>query len=307
MTESEHSKKQEPSSTDSPKESGITTKETKPQKQLSPFQESIAKNLKSISTIYETVEEDIMSQGNKPKFPTGLQDLDEILWGLHKRQLVVIGGYPKNGKSDFMVQLVIKLADTFKKVLIFSLEMAKEQVVRRMFCNICRIDNIQLRNGNAKDLVKQREETFLKWSDGTKIQIDDKHGYTLDTTLEVCRMIKPDFIFIDYIQMVRVERGRSKLESIEEYVRAIKQFANENNIGIILLSQRNKDGDMKWGGVLEEHPDTVIYVDWKDGKFTVDVRRQRHGYPDKTVLKYLPKYSSFEDFTPREKANQELF
>ena len=256
-------------------------------------------NLKHLSEIYKDVQKDISVRGTVPKHQTGLIDLDEILWGLHKRELMIIGGKSSQGKSDFALNIIKNLVDEHRRIIYFSLEMSKEQLVERLLSNFCVIDNQLLRRGLAKEAISAKENSFIEWIDDIKLLIDDSCGYYFDTVLDVCNNIKPEFIVIDYIQMISIRGHKSKLEAIEDYVRRLKQYANENNVGIILLSQLNKEGDLKWAGVLREHPDTVLLLnwDWEKQEYIVTIDKQRHGEIGKIKLEYLPQYSLFKDWT----------
>ena len=186
--------------------------------------------------------------------------------------------------------------------------MSKEQILERLLTQICLINNLDLREGRSKDELIEREKTFLAWIDNVKLLIDDKYGYDFDKIVRIVELIKPDFVFIDYIQMISTKGYRSKLDAIEEYVRKIKELANEYNFGAILISQVNRTGvegaemqHLKWSGVLEEHADTVCMLKWdwsiqEPNKFIVDVKKQRHGIvKNGIVIDFIPQYSLFKE------------
>ncbi len=268
--------------------------------------EHIPVNLTPISEIYETLKEDILKRGTEPKYKTGLRELDEMIWGLHKKEVLVIGARTSHGKSAFAMQVAANIADADNRVVYLSLEMSKEQIVERMLCNFGKINNKLLRRGLGKFHVETKGNTFEKWVTDLKFLIDDKYGYHFDRIVEICDIITPDFLFIDYIQMISTKGYKSKLEAVEEYVRKLKQLSVERNIGIIILSQLNRESadvskplmhTLKWAGVLEEHSDAVILLHWvnEGGEYKLFVSKQRHGEVGELKLIFQPQYYLFTD------------
>ena len=267
-------------------------------------QENISLDLNPLLQIWSTVYTDIQNRGNAPKYPTGLKELDNVIWGLHKRELVTMGARTSHGKSAMALQMAMSMADINQRTVYFSLEMSKEQLVERMLAHFCKIDNRWLRHGLAKERVEINKRLFENHIEGLKLLIDDQYGYWFDNIVKVCELVRPDFIFIDYIQMVSTKGYKSKLDAIEEYVRQIKQLANAMNFGVILISQINRSGEdemtmanLKGAGVLEEHSDTVILLrwDWQKGEYEVRVDKQRHGEVKTVHLEFEPEYFVFKD------------
>ena len=263
----------------------------------------ISVNISPLYEIYETVREDVLNRGTEPKYKIGLKELDEILWGVHKKELLAIGARTSHGKSAFAVNLTKEIVDVGNnRVIYFSLEMSKEQLLERLFCNICGVNNIGLRQGKKKDEFIEKENTFKAWIENAHLLIDDKYGFSFNKMVEICEIIKPDFIIVDYIQMISTYSYRSKLEAIEEYIRKLKELSLEMNFGTILLSQMNRSGgetpgiaNFKWAAVIEEHSDTCLILDWDNEEFNVKIVKQRHGGLGDVKLKFLPQYSRFED------------
>lgn len=269
-------------------------------------QEHIPVNLTPISEIYENVREDILKRGSEPKYKTGLKELDEMIWGFHKKEITTIGARTSHGKSAFAIQIASNLADTNNRIVYLSLEMSKEQIVERMLCNFGHINNKLLRRGLGKIHVETKGSPFGKWINELKFLIDDKYGYHFDRIVEICDIITPDFLFIDYIQMISTRGHKSKLEAVEEYVRKLKQLSTERNMGIVLLSQLNRESadvsrplmhTLKWAGVLEEHSDCVILLHWvnEGGEYKLFVSKQRHGEVGELKLIFQPQYYLFSD------------
>ena len=255
--------------------------------------------------VYESMKADIMSRTDRPKYKTGLTELDEILWGIHKKELLTIGARTSQGKSALAIQIMKSLLDTGTRIIYFSTEMSSEQILERLFCNICRVDNTMLRQGRGKGELERNERTFSSWVDSAKLLLDDKYGYNFNNIVEICETVRPDFIVVDYIQMISTQGYKSKVDAIEEFVRKLKELSVLLNFGTILVSQINRSNKdtpnmagYKWAGVLEEHSDTCLTLQWivEEGKYMIDVEKQRHGEVGKLRVKFLPQYSLFEDF-----------
>lgn len=261
--------------------------------------------LSPLFEIYKGVKENVLKRGKAPEYEIGLTKLDKALWGLHKKQLLAVGARTSHGKTSFALHLAKSLVDVKKtKVVYFSLEMSKEQLLERLICNVCGINNLQLREGRATEKFTDQENLFTDWMDGVNLLIDDTHGYDFNKLIQVCKIAKPDFIIVDYIQMISTRGFRTKLDAIEEYVRMIKQLSVEMNFGAIIVSQMNRAGgddpgiqNFKGASTIEEHSDTCILLSWEQPEFTVRVVKQRHGgVDDKDIkLNFKPEFANFTD------------
>jgi len=258
--------------------------------------------------IWPALKKDILSRTDKPRYPIGLKSLDSVLWGLHKREMMAVGARTSQGKTAFVLYLAKRMVELSQKVVYFSLEMSKEQMLERIFTQVCRVNNLALREGTAKDKVIDNESLFKSWMAAARLLIDDKYGYEFQNIVDICHMTKPDFVFLDYIQMISIRGHKNKLEAIEEYVRKLKELSQELNFGAIVVSQINRAGvdspelhNFKHAGVLEEHPDTCLTLEWEHeetdiGKYIVNVKKQRHGITKNGIeLEFVPGYSLFEE------------
>ena len=265
-------------------------------------------SLSLLPEIWDTLRLDIMSREESPKYPIGLITLDEILWGLHKKELLVMGARTSQGKSAMSIFLAKNLTDAGHKVIYFSLEMSKEQILERILTQILLINNLLLRRGKAKDLLVEREKILSAWMDTARLLIEDKYGYDFSKVIKIIELVRPDFVFIDYIQMISSKGFKSKLDAIEEYVRKIKELSVEYDFGAVLVSQVNRSGvegaemqHLKWAGVLEEHADSVIMLRWdwsleNPKKYIVDIKKQRHGETRNGLeIEFIPEHSLFKE------------
>jgi len=258
-----------------------------------------------IYDIYETLKKDLRIRTGMIQYPTGLKGLDEITWGVHKRELLTVGARTSQGKSVFALEAAKNLAKNSQVVLLLSLEMSKEQIVERLLSNMCEIDNTMLRRGQAWDLVCKKEGHFKEWLQTAPLVIDDQNGYYFKNILEVIDAVKPDFVIVDYVQMISTRGFKDKLAALEDFVKEIHKLGKERNFGAILISQINRAGaegrpfmhQLKHAGILEEHSDSVILLQWDFEKhtYTVFVEKNRHGMVGELQINFEPQFYRFSD------------
>jgi len=263
------------------------------------------------------VKEDLKSRKSVPQYPTKLRDLDKLIWGIHKKELFVIGARPSMGKTSLAGQLAFNLADANHNVLFISLEMSKEQIVERLFCNVTRINNLDLREGKIDDKVKARMDIFDKLIENLPLCVVDRCGYNFSDIETLIKEMdpKPDIVFLDYIQLISQGRHQNKVSAIEEYFRRLKELSISYNLAMIVLSQirRMSEGrqnrrptmdELKGSGSLEEHSDSVALIYWikrsefshEDiNEFEINVAKQRHGAIGLVKVDFFPQYFSFSD------------
>ena len=185
------------------------------------------------------MKEDLKNRKSTPKYPTDLRDLDRVIWGIHKKELFVIGARPSMGKTSLAGQLAFNLSAAHFNVLFISLEMSKEQIVERLFCNVTRVNNLSLREGKVDDEIKSRMDVFDKLIEELPLCVVDQCGYNfsdIETLIEEMEP-KPDIVFIDYIQLISQGRFNNKVSAIEEYFRRLKELSIKYNLAMIVLSQ----------------------------------------------------------------------
>jgi len=269
--------------------------------------------LKPLWEIFEELGKNITQRGTEAKYQIGLRELDEILWGLHKKEILTIGARTSHGKSAFVTHLICELASNDLTIIDFTIEMTEEQMCERMLTHIGRIDNIKLRKGYALKEYNEQKEKFKAWAIEKNVLLTNKYGRTFNDLLKVCDFIKPDFVIVDYIQMVKAE-GMDKKSAIEDYLIKIGELAKDMDFGVINISQLNRgsaseDGSrphmhhLKWSGVLEEYSDTIILLHWQseENKYTIYVEKQRHGEVGKVQVQFLPQFNEFKEVTVPER------
>ena len=227
-------------------------------------------NCENLFQIYLGLRADIAKRTERPELPFGLTELDSRTHGLRRGRVHVIAARPSEGKTSLGLQIAWNLACSESKTVAYvSLEDDRKQLLERILCNAQRIENTQLVRGIWTDetdaKAKAMESVFKK----IKFLLLDSFGFNwreFQVVIEKTQP-KPDVIFLDYINMLELERGMNKRDVIGEFVRASKTWAIKENIAIVILAQINRAGaedkrprlhHLKDCGTLEEVADLVL-------------------------------------------------
>lgn len=235
---------------------------------------------------------------------TNYRDLDKMLTGLHKGNLIILAARPAFGKTSFAMNIVEQVALQGKTCAVFSLEMSAEELAQRMVCSCAGIDSKRAASGsmNRSDWIKVKQAVD-KLSDA-KIYIDDSAITTPAEILSKCRRIKTsagglDLVMIDYIQLMQGDgkrRDEGRQQEVADMSRSLKVMAKELQVPVLALSQLNraiesrrgkpKLSDLRESGSIEQDADIVMFIHRpdKDGEENaipnvaeIIVEKNRHG------------------------------
>ena len=281
----------------------------------------IKDTLKTVEKLYERKE---MVTG----VPTGYEDLDKLTAGLQPADLVIVAGRPSMGKTAFSLNIATNAAFTGVGAAIFSLEMAKEQLVLRLLCSEARVNNSKVRSG----YLAERDFPKLANAAGrlheAPIYIDDTPAISvLELRAKARRLVrdrskKVGLIVIDYLQLMRGMGAASNREQeISEISRSLKALAKELNVPVIAISQLNRRvedrgdrrpmmSDLRESGAIEQDADVIMFIyrdevynpksDENKGIAEVIVAKQRNGPIDTVNLTFLNEFMRFENYTQRD-------
>lgn len=252
-------------------------------------------------------------------YPTGFDILDKAMTGLSKKHLILIGGRTSTGKTNFLLQIADNLAEKGIKVLFVSLEMSEEDLRIRWISRRCQIDNtsVRIRNFNA-DNKKELTDLYMKMGieDNKKLTIVFKPELSIDGFSKLVNDSDSEFVFLDYVQQMAIPNGESRAQALAETVRKFKVIAGENNCGIVVASQINREAEYKKGnapelnnlkdsGGLEENSDTVILLHRIDKpdivrmNVSVEVRamlkKNRQGGLVTSIMDFEGQYCTFRE------------
>lgn len=238
--------------------------------------------LKEILTeAFERIDELHREKGKLRGLPTGFPDLDNMLAGLQKSDLIVLAARPSVGKTSLALDIVRQTATKFDgKVAIFSLEMSKEQLVDRLLCAESGVDLWKLRTGRLAD--KEEDDDFPRIGQAmgilseASIYIDDSSTANIMEIRTKARRLKAehglDLLVIDYLQLME---GRTvtdnRVQEITEITRNLKSIARELSVPVVAISQlsravelRNppipKLADLRESGSIEQDADVVLFI-----------------------------------------------
>jgi replicative DNA helicase len=212
--------------------------------------------------------------------PTGYRDLDNILAGLQRSDLFILAARPSMGKTAFVLNLAHKVATVAKEpVLIFSLEMSKEQLVDRLLSMESGVDAWALRTGNLTDNDFERIGEAMGTLSEAKLYIDDTPSITVSDMRTKARREahnqKLGLIIVDYLQLMsggsRFADSANRVQEISEISRGLKGVARELNVPLIALSQLSRSvenrtpqipqlADLRESGSIEQDADVVAFL-----------------------------------------------
>ncbi|HEY3302599.1 MAG TPA: replicative DNA helicase [Candidatus Binatia bacterium] len=281
----------------------------------------IKDTLKAVERLYERKE---LVTG----VPTGFKDLDKLTAGLQPSELIIVAGRPSMGKTALALNIATYASlNAGIGVAIFSLEMAREQLVLRMLCSEARVDNSKVRAG----YLGERDFPKLANAAGrlheALIYIDDTPAISvLELRAKTRRLIrdrekKLGLVIVDYLQLMRGMGAASNREQeISEISRSLKALAKELRVPVIALSQLNRRvedrgdrrpmmADLRESGAIEQDADVIAFI-YRDevynqksqdkGIAEVIVAKQRNGPIDTVRLAFLNEYTRFEDLAQRD-------
>ncbi len=290
--------------------------ENKIRPSFSPIREILKDSFQTIEKLYANKE---LITG----VATGFDKLDEITSGLQRSDLIIIAGRPSMGKTAFALNIAQYAAlETGVPVAIFSLEMAKEQLVMRMLAAEARVDSQRLRKGFLGETDWPRLTDAAGHLSDAPIYIDDTPAITVIEMKAKSRRLKAEnglgLIVLDYLQLMRGSAYRdSREQEISEISRSLKALAKELSVPVIALSQLNRKvedrtnrrpmmADLRESGAIEQDADVIAFIYRDDvynksddnpekGIAEIIIGKQRNGPTGIVKLAFQEKYTRFEN------------
>lgn len=260
------------------------------------------------------------NKGQITGVPSGFTDLDAKTSGFQKGDMVLIAARPSMGKTTFALNIAENAAlREGKSVVIFSLEMPKEQLAYKLLCSEANVDMLKLRTGNLDDKDWENIARATGPLSKAKIYIDDTAGVTVMEMRSKCRRLKMeygiDLILIDYLQLMSGSSSENRQQEVSEISRSIKALAKEMECPVIALSQLSRApeqradhrpmlSDLRESGSIEQDADLVmfLYRDEYYNKETEDknmaeciVAKHRNGPVGTVKMAFLGALSKFGD------------
>ncbi len=251
---------------------------------------------------------------------TGITKLDEMLSGLQPSDMVILAARPSVGKTAFALNVASHAAvQEGKAVLLFSLEMSKEQLVQRLLCMEGQINSVRLRTGFLAQSEFPKLQRAADKLSRAPIHIDDTPGISvLDVRSKARRhtaLHELDLIIIDYLQLMRgAGRFENRQTEISEISRGIKGIARELRIPVMALSQLSREAERDEGGVpklshlresgaIEQDADVVLMLarppahesEGNENLIRLAVAKQRNGPTGRVDMIFDPNIQQFRN------------
>ncbi len=253
-----------------------------------------------ISAYYDQVDQ--LSQRDEEIFgvPTGLLDLDKVLGGLQKSDLLIVAGRPGMGKTGFLLSVAKNAAQIHKKhVAIFSLEMSNEQLVQRLIAQETGIDTQRMRTGKLKEDEWPLFVHAIEVLGDTKIWLDDTPALTPMQLRTKCRRLdlehSLDLVIVDYLQLMSGDvRNENRVQEVSYISRNLKTLARELKVPVLAAAQLSRAveqrtdkkpvlSDLRESGSLEQDADIVMFIHRPDA---MDPTSPRHNLAELIVAKH---------------------
>ena len=268
---------------------------------------------------FDSIEKMYQNKSRLSGIESGFIDLDEKISGLNNSDLIIVAARPAMGKSAFVLNIASFVAMHDKvPVMIFSLEMSKEQLVKRILSSESEIDSMKLNNANLdSDEWLKLGEASGRLSD-IPIYIDDTPALSSSEIRAKCRKAKLEknvgLIIIDYLQLMESRTNNaSRQQEISEISRSLKILAKELDVPVIALSQLSRAtesradhrpmlSDLRESGSIEQDADIVMFLHREDyyDKETekkniaeVIIAKNRNGETGTVELAWMGKYTKF--------------
>ena len=272
----------------------------------------VMKSLQSIETAAK-------NKGGVTGVATGFLDLDYRTAGFQNSDLILIAARPSMGKTAFVLNLAEYVGIKSKvTTAIFSLEMSKDQLVKRILSMNSRVDAQVIRSGNLSDDDWASVIESAREIGESKLILDDTPSISIGELRSKCRKYKLEhnlgLIIIDYLQLMTGDKKTdSRQQEVSDISRALKALARELNVPVIALSQLSRQveqrpdkrpmlSDLRESGAIEQDADVVMFIYRDDyynkeseekGVAEIIIGKQRNGPTGTVKLKWQAELTRF--------------
>lgn len=279
---------------------------------FTPIADILSANVERMSMLAENA-------GNLTGVTTGFLDIDKMLNGLQKSDMIIIAARPSMGKTALALNIAQNAAvKDDASVIIFSLEMSKEQLGERMIAVESRTDLAKIKSGELEVRDWDRIAVAIDTISNTRIIIDDTPGISLMEMKNKCRRVKAekglDLVMIDYLQLMESSGHEdNRQQEISAISRGIKSLAREMDCPVIVLSQLSRAvesrgdkrpmmSDLRESGSIEQDADIVMLL-YRDDYYNQDtenpntceviIAKHRNGSTGTVELTWQPQFTKF--------------
>jgi len=291
--------------------------------------------------------------------PTGFDRYDRMTAGLHEGDLSIIAARPGMGKTSFVLNLAANVASPKNRelegdanqrwedqgvgVVVFSLEMPREQLANRMVCSEARVDVSKMRTGFLSPQDWSKLTQAASFLGGLPIWIDDSPGLSIIELRAKVRRLQAEFdtrdeegrkvrkigaVIIDYLQLMKGRDGvASREQEISEISRGLKGLAKELEVPVLALSQLNRAvetrsekskrpliSDLRESGAIEQDADNIVFI-YRDDYYNREdsaepniaeliIAKQRNGPTGTAKVRFDKQWTRFDNLAEGEYEDQ---
>jgi replicative DNA helicase len=290
---------------------------------LLPIDQIVAQSFGSIDNLYKNARE-------ITGLATDLHEFDRLTSGLQKSELIIIAARPSMGKTALAINMAQNAALNHGAIVaIFSLEMSRESLLRRMLASQAWVDQSNLQKGFISGEEQAKLRQALNQLLESHIFIDDSAGISLTEMRAKARRLKQtakglDLVLVDYLQLMSVslpsnggKRGgyENRTQEVSAITRGLKALAKELEVPVVALSQLSRNSerredkrpmlsDLRESGSIEQDADLVCFIH-REGYYDHDVEdkakseiiiaKQRNGPTDTAIVNFIDKFTRFEN------------
>lgn len=267
----------------------------------------------------ESIESAAKNKGSVTGISTGFYDLDYKTAGFQPSDLILIAARPSMGKTAFVLNIAEYVAlKSNVTTAIFSLEMSKDQLVKRIISMNSKVDSQAIRSGELQDEDWIKIAESARTIGNSNLIIDDTPGISISELRSKCRKFKLEqnlgMVIIDYLQlMTGSKKAESRQQEISEISRSLKALAREINAPVVALSQLSRAveqrpdkrpmlSDLRESGAIEQDADVVMFI-YRDDYYNHDsedagvseiiIGKQRNGPTGTVKLAWLSQFTKF--------------
>jgi len=264
---------------------------------------------------------------------TGFYALDEMTSGLQKGELIIIAGRPSMGKTALAINIAENAAvSSHAIVAVFSLEMSRESLLRRMLASQAAVDQRKLQTGDIYKDDRAKLQKALGDLVESRIFIDDTAGISLGEMRAKARRLRQnagglDLVVVDYLQLMSAtlpsaggRRYENRTQEVSAISRGLKALAKELNVPVVALSQLSRASerrgddkrpflsDLRESGSIEQDADLVAFIhreylysrdenlsEADRAKSEIIVAKQRNGPVGTVELYFVSRYTRFDN------------
>jgi replicative DNA helicase len=293
------------------------TNETKTQKLVS--------SAELLNEIFIDLKEKFLNS-NLSGLRSGFQDLDSIIQGFQKSDLIIIAGRPSMGKTALSLNILINVIKYSKlPILFFSLEMSKEQIMYRLLAMETNVNQMRLRNGKLSQNDWIKVNKMVNILSKLPLFIDDTSDLSIQNIRSKIKTLmfeqtQVGLVIIDYLQLMQNSRLKveNRVQELSQITRSLKILAREFNIPIIALSQLSRNvenrvekrpmlSDLRESGSIEQDADLVLMLYRKNDYNSSDsdqsndieliIAKQRNGPIGTVKLQFDEKSNKFSNIS----------